>query len=162
MLRKLLPVLFLALAGALPMVGAAAPESPLAWVEARYVSVLADFVSGARVAESDFLSAFTPQMQAVWREARKGPGPKMAGPILNVYFGWGVLPGRDVVLEGFALDSDDGDEARVRVDLRVQGAPRRTYVDVKRISGAWRIEDIAYSQGDSFQTYERKCAAGAC
>jgi len=141
---------------------ALAGESAADWTRALYQREIQRHMAGAGVSQEEFLSAFTPRAQELWRAARNGPGPAMEGPILSAYFGWGVLPRQSVALEGVASERDDGSVARIAVDLRVKGLARRVIVEARTISGGWRIDDIAYGEGESFLGYQRKCAAQAC
>jgi hypothetical protein len=143
-------------------IGAAfAADSAAAWIQTLYQTEIGRR-SDEPVSQERFLSVFTPRMQEIWLAARKGPGPKMEGPILNAYFGWGVLPGQAVAVTGVATLGEDVSTARVALDLRVNGRARRVVVETQRISGAWRIDNIGYDQGESFRAHQLKCATEPC
>jgi hypothetical protein len=158
--RRQLLLGFIPLCG-LPIGAAVAADSAATWVRALYQAEI-DRRLGDPVSQAAFLSVFTPRMQEIWLAARKGPGPKMEGPILHAYFGWGVLPGQPVVVEKVATLAEDASTARVALDLRVNGRARRVVVEARQIAGAWRIDDIAYDQGESFRAHQLKCATDAC
>jgi hypothetical protein len=138
-----------------------AADSAAAWVRALYQTEIARR-PGEPISQERFLSAFTPRTQEIWLAARKGPGPKMEGPILNAYFGWGVLPGHSVELMGISTLGADASTARIALDLRVNGRARRVIVEARRVSGAWRIDDIIYDEGESFRAHQTKCATEPC
>jgi len=141
---------------------AAGGESAADWTRALYQRELSRRAAPERLSDEAFLSVFAPAAREAWLAARRGPGPASDGPILNAYFGWGVLPGQPVELVGVEPLQDDGAAARIAVDLRVKGAARRVIADERTVSGAWRIEDSAYPEGDSFLTHNRKCASARC
>ena len=152
----------LALLGAFAAGGASAGESAADWTHALYQHEISRRAAPETLSDEAFLSVFAPAAREAWLAARHGPGPASDGPILNAYFGWGVLPGQPVELVGVEPLQDDGAAARIAVDLHIKGAARRVIVDERMVSGAWRIEDIAYPEGESFLTHNRKCASARC
>jgi len=142
-------------------IAAIAEDSAAAWIQTLYRTEIARR-PGEPVSQESFLSAFTPSLREIWLAARKGPGPKMEGPILNAYFGWGVLPGHSIEITRVATLSEDASSGRVALELRVNGRARRVIVETRRISGAWRIDDIVYDQGESFRAHQLKCVAEPC
>jgi hypothetical protein len=139
-----------------------AAESAADWTRALYQREIGRHLAGESVSQEEFLSPFTPRTQEAWLAARKGPGPAMDGPILHPYFGWGVLPRQPVALLGVETQQDDGSFARIKIDLRIKGLARWAIVEIRKISGDWRIDDIAYDQGQSFREYLLKCAGAGC
>jgi len=145
------------------LIGAAfAAESAADWTRALYQREIRRHLAGESVSQEEFLSPFAPRTQEAWLAARKGPGPAIEGPILHPYFGWGVLPQQPVALLGVEAQQDDGSFARIKIDLRIKGLARRAIVEMRKISSDWRIDDIAYEQGESFREYLLKCAAAGC
>ena len=86
----------------------------------------------------------------------------MEGPILNAYFGWGVLPGQTLEIMRVATLGEDASTARVALDVRVNGRARRVTVEMRRVSGAWRIDDLVYDEGESFRAHQLNCASAPC
>lgn len=125
-------------------------------VRALYEREIARHNARQRVGEAEFLAPFARDTQAVWRKARddKRPTHDPAGPILNAFFGWGVLPGHEVTLAGVAQPA----ELFVAVRLAVRGRTRTATVQLVREAGALRIADIAYESGESFLAYNRRRA----
>jgi hypothetical protein len=156
-----LTICVLALFGALAT-GAASAEPAAEWTRALYQREISRRLAVEAISDEAFLSVFAPATREAWLAARKGPGPSVDGPILNAFFGWGILPGQPVELAGVAPLQDDGAAARIAVDLRVKGTARRVIVEERMVSGAWRIDDIIYPEGESFLTRQRKCASGRC
>jgi hypothetical protein len=101
-------------------VPAAAPADA---VRALYQREIRDWLGGVQRSQDDALSLYTPRTREAWMAALAAP-QEIAGPILHSLFGWGVPPGAEVELIGVELVDNSGASARIRVDLRVRGAPR--------------------------------------
>lgn len=103
-----------------------------------------------------FYAMFTRQMRELMNAPRTANANLSAGPILHALFGWGALPGREVVLGDVTSTSEDANSATVRVALTVLGNPRQLTVALLREGGAWRIDDIAYAPGDTLASYYKR------
>jgi hypothetical protein len=136
------------------------PASAFApWVRGLYEREVARHAALARgertsaLADADHLELFTAEVRALIRDARDRamPSTEPAGPILHTFFGWGALPGRDIVLVAV---TDSGPVAAL-VDITVNGALRRLVVAGRydHPLGRWRIADIHYGAGPLDQSY---------
>jgi hypothetical protein len=150
-------VLLAAVVLALPRAAAAQTESEaVSFVRDLYTREIARHAAHGRTGEAEFLAPFASRTQAVWRASRVAGAPASdpAGPILNAYFGWGVLPGHAVTLDGVA----SGSGLSVSVRLTVRGEARTAVVQLVRENRGLRVADIAYGRGESFLAYHRRRA----
>ena len=155
--RTTILAMLVALCGATPDGGSAqAATLGEAAVRDLYERAARDHNAGVRATQEDFLAAFTPTTQEAWRAARLGPGPAIAGPVVNAFFG-PVLPGVQVTLVDVAtLDQGPG-YSLVRVNLRVRGVATHVDVSAKLIGGRfWRIDNIRYANGATFLGLQRR------
>jgi hypothetical protein len=113
--------------------------------------------SRGAIGETEFLDLFTRETRELVRAGRRGAAKIPAGPILNAFFGWGVLPGQPVEFKD-AYNFRGPRVLIVVVELAVRGEPRRAYVHAVKQEGHWRISTIAYDAGDDFASYWRKRA----
>ena len=122
-----------------------------------YVKEIARHAAKERVSEAVFLSVFTADAQNVWRAAQsnRNRANLTVGPILHIFLGQGVLPGREVKLGAVAAAGGDA----VSVALTVQGNPRQLIVRTVRDGGTWKFADIDYGGGESFMAYFRRLSA---
>lgn len=113
--------------------------------------------SGPPIGEQEFLGLFTRETRALWLAMRnsKAAAKFPAGPILNAFFGWGVLPGHPVEM-GETHNHLGPRVLIIVVDLTIRGEQRHAYVHPVRQDGQWRISTIAYDDGDDFASYCRK------
>jgi hypothetical protein len=81
------------------------------------------------------------------------------GPLLNAFFGWGVLPGTEVKIGKIAQvagsDYDEALPATFAVELNHHDAPHKVLVRVIRERGNWRVANISYDSGSSLADYYR-------
>lgn len=153
-------VLFVLCAGALlgaPPAGAqSGGEDAVAFVRDLYVKEVAQHAARSGMGEAEFLAVFTRETQNMWRaaQANRNRTNIPIGPVLNAFYGWGVLPGHEVKLGAVTDASGDA----VAVEFTVQGEPRRIVVHAVREAGSWRIADIDYGRGDGYVAYLRRLA----
>jgi hypothetical protein len=136
--------------------GQPVPPDAVEFVRAFYAKEAVRHNSRATIGEADFLAVFTAETQQAWRaaQANRNPTNVPIGPILNAFFGYGVLPGHEVKLGAVTANAGDG----VSVEFTAQGEPRRITVYAVREGEAWRIADIDYGRGDSYVAYLRRLA----
>lgn len=100
--------------------------------------------------ENEFYALFARDLRQMMRAPRHYPKNELIGPLLNAFFGWGVLPGAEVKIGKVALVSgDDRGPASVRVELSYRGERRLILVRVIRENELWRIANISYDSGNS-------------
>jgi hypothetical protein len=129
------------------------PETSFAdWVQTLYVGALAlrelaEAGTGSDFSDQELQSLFTPEVQAL-RDAvqdRTLPPSEPDGPILDILFGWGALPKREI--EILSVKAEGADKARV--DLTINGNARPLVLTgrVNQATKTWQIDDIDYGEG---------------
>jgi hypothetical protein len=144
--RRLLCALLIAV---LPIGSASADEDMVAFVRGVYAQQVRLHAAGENLREREFVALFSPDMVALMRAPRPGLEGEPAGPLLNAFFGWGVLPGQPVTLMEVA--ATEGGE--VNVDLIVRSERRRVTIRPVRANGLWTIADISYGRGEALRSY---------
>lgn len=146
--------------------GAFAEETgPLGWTRSLYEREIEQYNSSTegRSAE-DLMAVFSPQTRALWRRAAAGPGPKLEGPILHIFLGWGVLPSLKARLKSVrSAPTAEGasEDQSVIVDIEVRERPRRMVIvtTTKCAEGqSLCIDDIQYDTGMSLKPYLHELA----
>jgi hypothetical protein len=136
-------------------------NGPLGWTRSLYEREVEQYNSSTHGRSADdLMSAFSPETRALWRRAAAGPGPKLEGPILHVFFGWGVLPNLKAKLKSVREAPDREDQA-VIVDVEVRERPRRMVIvtTTKCAEDQVRcIDDIQYDTGMSLKPYLHELA----
>ncbi|TKW79117.1 MAG: hypothetical protein DI543_06910 [Bradyrhizobium icense] len=150
--------------------GAALLGAPLARAECGGPSAL-DFVEGlyekqvrlqaqkTPLDQQEFLELFSKGMRAVMRSPRR-PGRNVSlGPVLNAFFGWGVLPGTEVATGKIRLVSgQDEGPATIGVPLTHRGETHKVLVHVLLDEDGWRVANIIYDNGKSLLDHYREMA----
>ena len=108
--------------------------------------------SGAPTSAAAFFALFAEDLRELMQAPRPYAGREPIGHILHAFFGWGILPGRQVKFVQ-AVAADGG---LVRVDLEARGGARQIMVRPVRENGLWKIADISYESGDSLRAYYRR------
>src|SRR5262249_7894263 len=107
--------------------GAAKFDDPEAFVRNLYRREVARHNSGGTMSEAEFVALFTRETRQLMQAGRRNTTQIPLGPMLNAFFGWGVLPRRPVELKD--VSSFRGALVIV-VELAVREQPRRAYVHV--------------------------------
>jgi Protein of unknown function (DUF3828) len=130
------------------------------YTAAEYVAAL--YESQARIAaksplsEEEFVAMFARDMRKLMRAPRKFSANAPDGPVLNAFFGPGVLPGTEVRIgKARRVSGKDSGPARVAVEIRHHGETHRIVVRVVKERGNWRIADITYDSGKSLADHYR-------
>ena len=104
----------------------------------------------APISDAAFFAMFASDLRTLMQAPRSYTGPE--GRILNVFFGWGVLPGQPVKIVQVVPVNAQGRNL-VRVELLARGEPRHSVLRLTREDGLWKIADISYDSGESLRTY---------
>jgi len=111
----------------------------------------------APLSTAAFEALFSRDVVALMRAPKVNAHKEPDGPILNAFFGWGVLPTLPVTLDKVAPAADaTGSLSLVRVDVVFRGEKRQILVRPVREDGAWRIADISYGSGPGLVAYYRR------
>jgi hypothetical protein len=99
-------------------------------------------------------------MQKQMRAPRSMPANTPVGPLLNAFFGYGVLPGSEIEIGKIALVSGQVEgPATVGVAVKRRGERSKVLVHVIREEDDWRIANIIYDSGKSLINHHRAMTA---
>jgi len=127
------------------------------FVRELYTAQAAAQIADAHQSSAEFDALFSRKVRALMSAPKVHPDKRLDGPILNVFFGWGVLPKLPVTLDNVAPAADaTGSLALVRVDMTFRGEKRQILVRPVREGGTWRIADISYGSGPGLVAYYRR------
>jgi hypothetical protein len=132
------------------------------YVASLYQSQARMLAAKSPLSEEELLSMFSRDMRELMRAPHQTPANAPDGPVLNAFFGWGVLPGTDVKIGKVKRVSgkEDG-PARIAVEVSHHDQKHRIMVRVVKERGNWRIADIAYDTGKSLAEHLRAMARQA-
>lgn len=123
--------------------------SAIEFVEELYQKQARLLAENAPPAEEDFLELFSPGMRALMQAPRRSGRNVSLGPVLNAFFGWGVLPRTEVTVGKVRLESGQEEgPATAAVALLYRGETHRVLVHVILDEG-WHIANIIYDNGKS-------------
>jgi hypothetical protein len=110
--------------------------------------------------EEAFYALFSSDMQKLMRAPRSMPANTPIGPLLNAFFGYGVLPGSEVEIGKIALVSGQVEgPVTVGVAIKHRGERSKVLVHVIREEDDWRIANIIYDSGKSLINHYRAMTA---
>jgi hypothetical protein len=109
-----------------------------------------------------FDALFSPGMRRLIHAPRRYPKNITIGPLLNAFFGYGVLPGADIKVGKVEHASGDQDlgPATIRVEIEHRGEPHNILVHVVGPGEDWRIANIIYASGKSLIEHYRSMSGG--
>jgi hypothetical protein len=114
----------------------------------------------APLGEEAFYALFSSDMQKLMRAPRSMPANTPVGPLLNAFFGYGVLPGAEVEIGKIApVWGKDTGPATVRVAIKHRGERSNILVHVVREGDDWRIANVIYDSGKSLISHYRAMTA---
>lgn len=129
----------------------------VAFVRALYEKQARDLAANVPMSNAEFTALFSARMQQLMRAPRYYPPNEPIGPILDAFFGWGVLPSTDVRIGAVTrLSGSDGGPATIAVELVHHGGPHQAYVSLVRDGATWRIDDVSYDHGMSLIEHYRR------
>jgi hypothetical protein len=109
-----------------------------------------------------FDALFSPGMRRLIHAPRRYPKHMTMGPLLNAFFGWGVLPGAEIKVG--KIEHSSGDQylgpATIRVEIEHRGEPHQILVHVVGPGEDWRIANIIYDSGKSLLDHYRSITGG--
>jgi hypothetical protein len=110
----------------------------------------------------DFYALFSPGMQRLMQAPRQYNKNQMIGPLLNAFFGYGVLPGAEITVG--KVERYSGDEAMgpatIRVGIEHRGDPHKLLVHIVGSGDDWGIANIIYDSGRSLVDHYRSITGG--
>ena len=113
--------------------------------------------SDTHMSDAEFYPLFSREVRTLMQAPKADAGKEPDGPILNTFFGWGVLPRLEVTLDAVApAFGGAGRVPLVRVDIVFRGEKRQIMVRPVWEDDAWRIADIAYGSGPGLVAYLRR------
>ena len=144
-----------ALLGAPPARAECGGPSAIEFVEDLYQKQARLLAANAPPGHDDFLELFSKGMRALIQAPRRPRRSVTPGPMLNAFFGWGVLPRIEVTIGkvGLVSGQDEG-PATVGVALTYRGETRRVQVHVILDDG-WHIANVIYDNGRSLLDHYR-------
>lgn len=108
----------------------------------------------------EFHALFASDLRKLMQAPRRTQNNQPVGPLLNAFFGWGVLPGTEIKVEKLALVSGNYEgPATVGVDLNYRGESRRILVHAVRENEVWLVANIIYDNGKSLVSHYRGITA---
>jgi hypothetical protein len=111
--------------------------------------------------DDEFYELFTRNLRRSMMPPRRARNHKPIGPILNAFFGWGVLPGAEVKIGKIALVSGNYEgPATVGVDVSIHADKHRILVHVVRKNEVWRVANVIYDTGKSLVSHYRGIRKG--
>jgi hypothetical protein len=115
----------------------------------------------APLGEEDFHDLVARDLRRLMQAPRRSQNNRPIGPLLNPFFGWGVLPGTEVTMGTIALVSGDYEgPATVAVDVSTRAERHRILVHAVRESEVWLIANIIHDSGKSLVSHYRGNARG--
>lgn len=110
----------------------------------------------APLSTQEFEALFSRSMRNLMRTSRRYRKNAPLGPVLNAFFGWGVLPGTEVAIQKVTfVDGDDAGPATIRVTIEHHGQPHNILVRVASEHDEYRIANISYDSGLSLAGHYR-------
>jgi hypothetical protein len=111
--------------------------------------------------DDEFYELFTRDLRRLMKVPRRPRNNQPIGPILNAFFGWGVLPGTEVKIGKITLVSGNYDgPATVGVDVSTGADKHRILVHVVRKNEVWHVANIIYDSGKSLVSHYRGISKG--
>ena len=132
------------------------------FVETTYYKQARLHAAKTPLSQDDFHALFSPGMRRQMQAPRQYPKNQMLGPLLNAFFGYGVLPGAEIKVGKVERDSGDEDlgPATIRVEIEHRGEPHKILVHVVGPGEDWRIANIIYDSGKSLLEHYRSITGG--
>lgn len=146
-----------ALLGAAPACAECGGPSAIDFVEGLYEKQARLQAQNTPLDRDEFLAQFSKGMRALMRAARRPGRHVTVGPVLNAFFGWGVLPRTEVTIGKVSLFSgQDEGPATVGVPVSYRGEAHKVLVHVLLDEDGWHVANIIYDNGKSLIDHYRE------
>jgi hypothetical protein len=149
-----------ALLGAPPVRAECGGPSAIEFVEGLYEKQARLQAQNTPPDREEFLALFSRGMRALMQAPRRANRHVTLGPVLNAFFGWGVLPRTEVAVGKMSVVSgQDEGPATVGVPLIYRGEVHKLLVHVLLDEeDGWLIANIIYDNGKSLLDHYRGVA----
>lgn len=145
-----------ALLGAAPARAECGGPSATEFVEGLYESQSRLQAQNTPLGREEFLALFSKGMRALMQAPRRPNSNVTLGPVLNAFFGWGVLPRTEVSVGKVSLVSGQYEgPATVGVPLTYRGETHKVLVHVLLDEDGWHVANIIYDNGKSLLDHYR-------
>lgn len=146
-----------ALLGAPPVRAECGGPSAIEFVEGLYEKQARLQAQNTPLGSEEFRALFSKGMRALMQAPRRPNRHVALGPVLNAFFGWGVLPRMEVSVGKVSLISgQDEGPATVGVPLAYRGETHKVLVHVLLDQDdGWLIANIIYDNGKSLLDHYR-------
>jgi hypothetical protein len=131
--------------------------SAIEFVETTYQKQARLHAENAPLSQEDFIALFSRDMRKLMQAPRRPAAKAALGPVLNAFFGWGVLPRTEVTIgkTGRVSGQEEG-PATIGVAVTYRGEPHKLRVHVVMEEDDWRIANIIYDNGKSLIAHYRE------
>ena len=132
------------------------------FVETTYYKQARLLAAKTPLGNDDFYDLFSPGMRRLMQASRQYPKNQKIGPLLNAFFGYGVLPGAEIKVGKVEHRSGDQDlgPATIRIEIEHRGEPHKILVHVVGPGEDRRIANIIYDSGKSLIDHYRSITGG--
>ena len=146
-----------ALLGAAPARAECGGPSAIEFVEGLYEKQARLQAQNTPLGQDEFLTMFSKGMRALMQAPRHPARNVSLGPLLNAFFGWGVLPRTEVTIGKVNLVSgQDEGPATIAVPVSYRGEAHKVLVHVLLDEqDGWLIANIIYDNGKSLIDHYR-------
>lgn len=130
------------------------------FVEGLYAKQARLHAANTPLTADEFHALFASDLRKLMQAPRRYQKDAPIGPLLNAFFGWGVLPGTEIKVGRITLVSGNYEgPATVGVDLNYRGESRRILVHALRENEVWLVANIIYDNGKSLVSHYRGITA---
>jgi hypothetical protein len=146
-----------ALLGAAPVRAECGGPSAIEFVEGLYEKQARLQTQNVPLDQDEFLALFSKGMRALMQAPRRARRNVTAGPVLNAFFGWGVLPRTEVTVGKVTLVSgQDEGPATIGIPVSYRGETHKVLVHVLFGDDGWQVANIIYDNGKSLIDHYRE------
>jgi len=146
-----------ALLGAPPAHAECGAPSAIEFVEELYQKQARLHAENAPLSQEDFLALFSRGMRELMQAPRRPDRNAAPDPVLNAFFGWGVLPRTEISIGKVHLVSGESEgPATVGVNIGYRGEAHKVRVHVIMGDEGFGIANIIYDNGKSLIDHYRE------
>ena len=145
-----------ALLGASPARAECGGPSAIDFVEGLYEKQVRLQAQNTPLGQDEFIELFSKGMRSLMQAPRRPNRNVALGPVLNTFFGWGVLPRTEVTVGKVSLVSgQDEGPATIGVPLSYRGERHKVQAQVLLDEDGWHVANIVYDNGKSLIDHYR-------